>query len=94
MKYFGKTMERFFSTHVKNVKRLHFTNGHTLDMGTAEVMRTHTAQDTHCGIGRRQPPQDRSILYPKLGHFLFKFRVHIRLCEVRRVIMKMILLLT
>ena len=28
--YFGKkNMERFFSIHVKNVKRLHFTNGHT-----------------------------------------------------------------
>ena len=48
--------------------------GRELDMGTAEVVRTHTAQDTHCGIGRSQPSQDRSILYPKLHHFLLQFR--------------------
>ena len=42
-------------------------------MGTAEVVRTHTAQDTPCGIGRSQPPQDRSVLSPKARHFLCKF---------------------
>ena len=47
-----------------------------LDMGTAEVVRTHTAQDNPCGIGRSQPPQNRSLLSPKLRHFLLKFRVH------------------
>ena len=44
-----------------------------LDMGTAEVVRTHTAQDNPCGISRSQPPQDRSFLSPKLGHFLPPF---------------------
>ena len=33
-------------------------------MGTAEVMRTHTAQDNPCGIGRSQPPQNHSFLSP------------------------------
>ena len=44
-----------------------------LDMGTAEVVRAHTAQDTPCGIGRSQPPQDRSVLSPKSRHVLCKF---------------------
>ena len=39
-------------------------------MGTAEVVRTHTAQDTSCGIGRSQPPQDRSVLSPP-NHVIF-----------------------
>ena len=43
-----------------------------LDMGTAEVVRAHTAQDTPCGIGRSLFPQDRSILPPKSSHILLK----------------------
>ena len=44
-----------------------------VDMGTAEVVRTHTAQDTPCGIDRSQPPQDRSVLSPKSHNFLLIF---------------------
>ena len=44
-------------------------------MGTAEVVRTHAAQDTHCGrLAAASTPQNRSILYPKLCHFLLHFR--------------------
>ena len=45
-------------------------------MGTAEVVRTHTAQDTQstAGSAAASPSQDRSILYPKLCHFLLQLR--------------------
>ena len=46
-----------------------------VDMGTAEVVRAQTAQDTLCGIHRSTLPQDRSILSPKLRHFLLQFRL-------------------
>ena len=43
--------------------------GRELDMGTAEVVRTHTAQDTHCGIGRSQPPAGPQHPVPQITSF-------------------------
>ena len=38
-------------------------------MGTAEVVRTHAAQDTHCGIGRSQPPTGPQHPVPQIMSF-------------------------
>ena len=48
-----------------------------LDMGTAEVVRTHAAQDTLCGFHRSQPGAGPQHPGPQITHFLLKFRVHI-----------------
>ena len=40
-----------------------------IDLGTAEVVRTHTAQDNPCGIGRSQPPAEPQLPVPQIASF-------------------------